>query len=324
MLIGAHVPITGGLHHAPATGRAVGAEAIQVFTRNQVQWSARPLADAEVEAFRDALRTSGVRAVLAHGSYLVNLASPLPEFLEKSRRTFLAEIERCHRLGIPYFAFHPGAHMGAGADEGVRAVARSLDWALERAEGLAVTPLLEATAGQGTTLGSRFQELAAILDHTRQRDRLGVCLDTCHLLAAGYDLIRPEGHEAALADFARIVGFERLKALHLNDAKCPLGSGLDRHAPIGRGCLGFEALRRLVNEPRFQGLPAVVETPGPLAAWKREIAFLKRLRGTASVPAGLRAPARPRPERRSPARPDRRSPGRRPAVHDERRARAAR
>jgi len=279
-LLGAHVPVSGGLEKAAANARAIGAEAIQIFTRNQVQWAARPVADEEARGFAQAMAGSGVALVVAHGSYLVNLASPDEALLRGSRDAFFAELQRCAALGIPYLVFHPGAHLGAGEDAGVRAVARSLDEVLGRDRALGVMPLLEVTAGQGTSLGHRFEHLAEILSRSRHGDRLGVCLDTCHLFAAGHDIASPRGYEATLRDLDRTLGMARVRAVHLNDAKKGLGSRLDRHAPVGEGCLGLPAFRRLVNDSRFRGVPMVVETPGPLARWKRKLQLLKRLRRT--------------------------------------------
>jgi len=290
MYLGAHVPVTGGLANAPGHGRAVGAEAIQIFTRNQMQWRCRPLADEEIGSFREALAGSGVRVALSHGSYLVNLASPSEEFLARSRECFRTEMERCHALGIPFLVFHPGAHMGRGEALGLRDLARSLDHVLERTEGLAVMPLLEVTAGQGTSLGHRFEHLAEVLERVRQPERLGVCLDTCHLFAAGYDLATPRGYEATFDAFRRTVGFGKLRAIHLNDSKRERGSRVDRHARAGEGRLGLATFRRIVNDRRFQGIPLVVETPGPLEEWKKELALL---RGLIRKAPRRRAAARP-------------------------------
>lgn len=277
MYIGAHVPVTGGLGNAPANGDAIGAEAIQIFTRNQMQWRCRPLGEDECGAFREALARSGVRIVLSHGSYLVNLASPVPDFLARSRECFRNEMERCHRLGIPYLVFHPGAHMGRGETAGLAGLAASLDRLLERAEGLDVMPLLEVTAGQGSSLGHRFEHLAEVFARVRAPERLGVCLDTCHLYAAGYDIATADGYERTMRDFQRVVGLPRLKAVHLNDSQKGRGSRVDRHARAGEGVLGLEPFRRIVNDRRFRGIPLVVETPGPLAEWKKEIARIRRL-----------------------------------------------
>jgi len=277
MHLGAHVPITGGVFNAPGLAQAIGAESIQIFTRNQMQWACRPLREEEAAAFREAVAKSGVKRVLTHGSYLMNLASPNPEFLARSRDCLVTEIERCHQLAIPYVVLHPGAHMGQGEEAGLSAIARSLDTVLERTRGLDVMPLLEATAGQGSCLGHRFEHLAAIFDRVREPDRVGVCLDTCHLYAAGYDLASPEGYERTLRDFGRMVGLRKLKAIHLNDSKRERGSRVDRHARAGEGVMGLETFARIVNDRRFRGLPLVVETPGPLAEWKKEIARLRGL-----------------------------------------------
>ena len=296
MHLGAHVPITGGVFNAPGNGQAIGAEAIQIFTRNQMQWACRPLAAEEAARFREAVAASGVRRVLTHGSYLMNLASPNPEFRKKSRDCLVTEIERCDQLGIPYVVLHPGAHMGQGEDEGLTAIARSLDAVLERTEGREVMPLLEVTAGQGSCLGYRFEHLAAVFDRVREPDRVGVCLDTCHLYAAGYDLASPAGYERTLRDFQRIVGLRKLKAIHLNDSKRERGSRVDRHARAGEGAMGLETFARIVNDRRFRGLPLVVETPGPLAEWKKEIARLRALVRPEGRRRRARAPAR-RPRR---------------------------
>ena len=280
MLPGAHVPTRGGLQQAPHNGHRIGAEAIQVFTRNQVQWAARPISGAEQEAFRQALKGSGVRQVLCHGSYLVNLASPDAAARRRSRSAFLAEMKRCHALGIRHLIFHPGAHMGAGERAGLRTLTRSLDQVLDQASTLDVMPLLEVTAGQGTYLGHRFEHLAEVIAAARHGDRLGVCLDTCHMLAAGYDIASARGYAATFREFERVVGLDRLHAFHLNDARQGLGSHLDRHAPLGAGHVGLAAFRRLVNDARFQGLPMILETPGGLEAWEEELALLRRLRKT--------------------------------------------
>jgi deoxyribonuclease-4 len=286
-LVGAHVPTTGGVPNAPANGAAVGATAIQIFTRNQRQWACKPLGREETAAFRTALRGSGVRAVLAHASYLINLASVVPDFLEKSRAALVEELRRCHHLGIPYAVVHPGAHMGTGEKAGLDAVARSLDHVLRRTRGRTATPLLEVTAGQGTCLGHTFEQLAGILDRVKEPERVGVCLDTCHLHAGGYDIVSTEGWERTMDSFSRTVGLRKLKAIHLNDAKSARGSRLDRHERAGRGQLGLEAFRRILNDPRLAGIPMVVETPGPIEEWRKEIEVLR----------GLLAPPAARPRR---------------------------
>ena len=274
-LLGAHVPTAGGLHHAPAHGRDIGATAIQVFTRNQRQWAARPLEKDEATAFREALAESGVRAVMAHGSYLVNLASPDPTLSARGREAFRVEMERCHALGIPSLVFHPGAHLGAGDEAGLRTVARGLDAVFAACRRAAVMPLVEITAGQGSCVGHRFEHLAEILTRVKSPERVGVCLDTCHLFAAGYDIATPRGYDKTLAEFDRVVGLGKLRAMHLNDSRTPMGSRVDRHAPIGEGSLGLRTFRRLLADPRLRDVPKVLETPGGLEAWRREIALLR-------------------------------------------------
>ena len=291
MLLGAHVSTAGGVPNAPRSGRTIGATAIQVFTRNHRQWACKPLARGEAAAFREALAGSGVRIVLSHASYLINLASVVPDFLAKSRTALALEIRRCHHLGIPHTIVHPGAHMGVGEKAGLDAVARSLDHVLGRTRGRDVMPLVEVTAGQGSCLGHSFEQLAGILDRLKEPERVGVCLDTCHLNASGYDIVSAEGYEETMESFSRIVGLAKLKAIHLNDAKSARGSRLDRHERAGRGQLGLPAFRRILNDPRLRGVPMVVETPGPVEEWKKEIALLR----------GLVAPATPRPQKRATA-----------------------
>ncbi|HET9315711.1 MAG TPA: deoxyribonuclease IV [Vicinamibacteria bacterium] len=284
-LLGAHVPTAGGLHNAPAHGHDIGATAIQVFTRSQRQWAARPLEHEEAASFRAALAASGVRSVMSHASYLINLASPDPALSERGREAFRVEMTRCHALGIPLLVFHPGAHLGAGEDEGVRAVARSLDVVLTACRGARVTPAIELTAGQGSCVGHRFEHLAEMLARVKSPDRVAVCLDTCHLYAAGYDIATPRGYEKTLAEFDRVVGLDKLRAIHLNDSRKPLGSRVDRHAPIGEGFLGLRTFRRLLADPRLRDVPKVLETPGGLEAWRRELALLRGLRPRARRPA---------------------------------------
>ncbi len=278
-LIGAHVPVTGGLSLAPPRAVEMGATAMQVFTRNHMQWRAKEMSDLEARSFREAFRRSGVGAVLAHASYLVNLAATNPQFLAQSRDTLAAEVSRCHALGIPQVVVHPGAHMGAGEAAGLRAVAESLDEVLERTRGQHVMVLLEVTAGQGSCLGHRFEHLAAMADAVKQPRRVGVCLDTCHLHAAGYDIVSPRGYERTIEELDQVVGLHRVKAIHLNDSHRERGCRVDRHARAGEGVLGLRALARIVNDPRLAPLPMVVETPGPVDQWRAEIALLRGLVG---------------------------------------------
>jgi deoxyribonuclease-4 len=278
-LLGAHMSIAGGLHLALERGRALDCSAVQIFLKNQRQWAARPLGDAEARAFRDARRATGIPAVFAHGSYLINLASPDPAAWRQAVDAFTDELERAEALGLACVAVHPGSHLGTGAEAGVARVAAAVAESLRRTRGARVRVALENTAGAGGTVGRTFAELGAILDRLDRPRRVGVCLDTCHLFAAGYDIRAAAGYQAATAECAARVGVERVLAFHLNDARAALGSGLDRHEHIGRGRLGREAFRRLLNDPRFAGVPKVLETPKEPepAADRRNLAVLRRL-----------------------------------------------
>jgi deoxyribonuclease-4 len=278
--LGAHMSIAGGLHLALERGRALDCFAVQIFVKNQRQWAARPLGDAEARAFRAARRATGIPAVFAHGSYLVNLASPAPAAWRQAVDAFTDELERAEALGLSCVAIHPGSHLGTGAEAGIGRVAAAVGEALRRTRGCRVRIALENTAGAGGTLGRTFAELGAMLDRVGRARRVGVCVDTCHLFAAGYDIRTPAGYGAAVAECARAVGLDRVLAFHLNDARVPLGSGLDRHEHIGRGALGLAPFRRLLHDRRFAAVPKVLETPKDPepAADRRNLAVLRRLR----------------------------------------------
>ena len=252
---------------------------MQLFTRSARQWALRPLAEDEVRAFAAARAATGIRALLAHDSYLPNPAAPVASLRARSVRELIAELERCERLGIPYLVAHPGAHCGAGEDAGLRTAARSLGEVLEACRGFTATIALENTAGQGTQIGWRFEQLGRLCAETRGGERLRVCLDTEHAFAAGYDLRSAAGYAAALAELDANLGIDRIVAFHLNDAKCALGGRLDRHEHIGRGGLGLGAFRRLLRDRRFAGLPMCIETPkgADLAEDRRNLAVLRSL-----------------------------------------------
>jgi deoxyribonuclease-4 len=262
--LGAHMSIAGGVSKALERGHSIGWQAIQIFTRNQRQWRSKPLAAQEIERFHTKQAQTGIRPVVAHDSYLINLGSPDDALWEKSLRAYIVELRRCQALGIPYLVMHPGSHVGSGEEAGLRRVASALDRAHDATPDATVMTLLETTAGQGTNLGHRFEHLAAIREAVQNPDRVGVCFDTCHAFAAGYDLRTPETYAATMAEFDRILGLETLRCLHLNDCKRELGSNVDRHEHIGQGALGLEAFRLLMNDPRLAGLPGLLETPkGP-------------------------------------------------------------
>jgi len=259
LLIGVHVSIAGGIDLSVSRAEALGCTAMQIFTKNASQWRAKPLAVTEARAFHRALAASKIRSVIAHDSYLINLASPPGETRNKSLAAFGDELERCALLGVPYLVMHPGAHLGDGEETGIARVAEAFReiFAATPAE---VTVLLENTAGQGTYLGRSFEQLAAIMEQV-PNGRFGICFDTCHAYAAGYDIATAAGCEAVLADFDRILGLNQLKAFHFNDSRKGLASHVDRHEGIGDGTLGTEVFRTLLRDSRFADVPKILETP---------------------------------------------------------------
>jgi deoxyribonuclease-4 len=252
---------SGGLHRAFGQGEQAGCDVIQIFSKNQQQWRARPLADDEIAKFLAEQERSRIPAKMVHDSYLINLGSPDDALWEKSTAAFREELDRCAALGIPYLVTHPGAHMGSGEDAGLARVGAALDRLFAEGAGAGVTVLIETTAGQGTHLGYRFEHLARLIEGSAHPERLGLCVDTCHIFAAGYEIRTPEGYEATFAELDRLVGLERVRAFHVNDSQKDFGSRVDRHAHIGAGQIGPEAFRMLVNDPRFADRPMVLETP---------------------------------------------------------------
>jgi len=261
MLLGAHISIAGGIDKAVLRGQKIGCETIQIFTKNNHRWMAPPLKDETVEKWYHNLAETGIAPVVAHDSYLINLASPDDALWQKSLEAFVIEMARCDRLDIPYLVMHPGSHTGSGEEAGLRRIATALDLAFARLPDTRVTVLLETTAGQGTSLGYRFEHLAQIMALAAAGDRLAVCFDTCHVLAAGYEIRTPEGYARTFRQFDRTIGLERLKVFHANDSKRELGSRVDRHEHIGRGHIGLQGFRLLVNDARFRHHPMLLETP---------------------------------------------------------------
>jgi deoxyribonuclease-4 len=260
-LFGAHKSIAGGLHNAMIAAQELGCQAVQLFTKSCQQWKATDLTNEEIATFRRAFRKSGVRLAMAHDCYLINLASPLEALYRQSLEAFIVECLRAEQLGLRYLVTHPGSHLDAGEEAGLARVVKALDEVHERCPSYRVQVLLEVTAGQGSNLGHRFEHLAKILSLVKEPKRLGVCLDTCHIFAAGYALSPQREYLATMRAFDQIIGLKRLRAFHLNDSQKPLGSRVDRHAHIGRGCMGLEPFRLLVNDPRFRRHPMVLETP---------------------------------------------------------------
>lgn len=272
---GAHVSASGGVENAPLNAHTIGATAFALFTKNQRQWTAAPLSPKSIEAFGENCRTDHYQPaqILPHDSYLINLGHPDEEGLRKSRAAFLDEMRRCEQLGLDRLNFHPGSHLGQiTIEECLRRVAESINLTLAATRG--VTAVIENTAGQGSNVGFAFEHLAAIIERVEDKSRVGVCIDTCHAFAAGYDLRTREACDATFAELERVVGFGYLKGMHLNDAMKILGSRVDRHTPLGEGMIGMECFRYIASDKRFDGIPLILETPDE-ARWSEEIAKLK-------------------------------------------------
>jgi deoxyribonuclease-4 len=260
-LFGAHMSIAGGCHEALRIAAEHHCDTVQLFTKNSNQWIGKPLTEDDVTIFKAKLKQAKLKFPTAHDSYLINLASPDDVLYRKSIEAFVDEVERAERLGLSYLVTHPGAHVGSGDDAGLKRVAEAIDETHRRCAGYKVKILLEATAGQGSTLGHRFEHLATIITQVDDVKRLGVCVDTCHVFAAGYELAPRAKYEATLQEFDHLVGLKWLKLFHLNDSKKPLGSRVDRHEHLGKGHLGLEPFRLIVNDPRFRKHPMILETP---------------------------------------------------------------
>ncbi len=279
-LLGVHCSIAGGVENAPLAGDALGCTAIQLFTTNNQQWRPHPISDASAAAFRENMRCTRVRVAFAHAIYLINLAAPDRSVHARSLRAMVGELERAQLLGLPFVVVHPGAPKDRGRDWGVRRVAESIDRVIEKTPGSRVRIALETTAGLGSTLGGRFEELAAIIDRVGDKRRVAVCFDTCHAFAAGYDIATKLGYAKSWKQFDRTVGFKRLVALHLNDSQTELGSRRDRHEQLGEGRIGRAGFRLLMNDARLAHLPMVIETPKVVEGQERDpinLGFLRRL-----------------------------------------------
>ncbi len=275
-LLGAHMSVAGGIDKAINRGLSIGCSAIQIFVKNNNQWFGKPLTEDEIQRFVAEKKQSNL-FVFAHAGYLINLAAPPSDNLEKSRRSMLEELERCEGLKLPFIVLHPGSHLGKGEGQGIGQVTNHLNELIEKTKGFKVKIALETTAGQGSNLGYKFSNLAEIIAGIKAPERIGVCFDTCHSFAAGYELNTKEGYLATWKEFERTIGLDKLLAFHLNDSKTGLGSKKDRHEHIGRGELGLEPFRFLMNDKRFENLPMVLETPkGP--EMKEDIENLNILR----------------------------------------------
>lgn len=275
--VGAHVSTSGGVQNAPLNAQKIGARALALFTRNQRQWKSKPLTEENIRLFKENLEKSGIRPehVLPHDSYLINIGSPDMEVRTKSLDALYDETSRAEQLGIHYLNFHPGSHLRKMSEEEcLKVIADGMNEVLGKTRGVAL--LIEGTAGQGSNVGYRFEHLAAIIEGVEDKSRVGVCLDTCHTFAAGYDIQSVEGYARTMEEFASIVGFGYLKGAHLNDSKFGLGTKKDRHDGIGKGLLGIEGFRNVMNDPRFDDIPMVLETNDP-ERWAEEIKLLYSL-----------------------------------------------
>ena len=273
--VGAHVSSSGGVENAPLNARAIGATAFALFTKNQRQWVAAPLTKQSIRLFKERCAENGYlpTQILPHDGYLINLGHPEPEALEKSRTAFLDEMQRCEQLALDRLNFHPGSHLRQITEEAsLNLIAESINITLDKTTGVAA--VIENTAGQGSNLGYKFEHLKYIIDRVEDKSRIGVCFDTCHAYAAGYDLVTLEAFNKTFAEFDRIIGFSYLKGMHLNDAKKTLGSRVDRHDNIGAGCMGKDTFRFIMKDPRFNNLPLILETPDE-SLWPQEIEELK-------------------------------------------------
>jgi deoxyribonuclease-4 len=259
--LGAHESIAGGMYKASDRAQSVGCDSVQIFVKPNRAWAVKPLTEKDVDLFKAKAVSTDIQPVVGHASYLLNLGTPDDTLWEKSIDTLIVELQRCEALGVPYLVLHPGSHVGTGEEVGLARVAHALGKVHASTPDLHTQILLETTAGQGSSLGYRFEHLAWLMDNALDGERLGVCLDTCHVFAAGYELRTPDGYVATMGEFDRVVGLEWLQAIHLNDSKGDLGSHKDRHDHIGKGYIGLAGFRHILNDARLAGLPALLETP---------------------------------------------------------------
>jgi deoxyribonuclease-4 len=291
--VGPHVSAAGGVENAPLNAAKLEATAFGLFTKNQRQWIAKPLTSESIERFKANMTECGFTAntVLPHDSYLINVGSPDDDLWKKSLDALIDELERVEQLGLRYLNFHPGSHVNRlSEEECLERIARAMNIAIERTRTAVL--VIEGTAGQGSNVGNTFEHLKTLIDLSSDPDRVGVCLDTCHMFAAGYDIRTPKAYETTMGEFDRVVGMKWLRGMHLNDSKVELGSRKDRHHSIGRGLLGFEAFRLIMNDPRLDGIPIILETIDD-TVWAQEVALLRGLEGKKRVPRDFAPPDPP-------------------------------
>jgi deoxyribonuclease-4 len=275
LLIGAHTSAAGGAYNALLEGKTIGATTIQLFTANQKRWDSKPLEQDAIDKWKDTLAETGLKKIMSHDSYLINLGAPDAENLRKSRIAFREEVIRCKQLGITFLNFHPGAAINGSEEECLDRIVKSLLDVEDILDHSGTRLLLEATAGQGSSVGHRFEHLAYILEKVHKRLPIGICIDTCHIFVAGYDLRTAQACDATLKEFDRVVGLKHLYAFHMNDSVKELGSRVDRHAPLGKGEIGIECFQFLMRDPRTQAIPKYLETPDGPPLWVKEIQMLR-------------------------------------------------
>jgi len=261
ILLGAHMSIAGGVHRAVERAASIGCTTMQMFVKNNNQWRGKTLEAEDIATYKKLLRESSIGPVVVHDTYLINLCATNNDILQKSREALKDELDRCETLDVDYLNFHPGSHMGAGEEDGMKRIAESLNMIHEQTVGYRVKSVIETTAGQGTAIGYRFEHLRQIIDLVEQQERMAVCVDTCHIFAAGYDIVTEAGYEQTFNEFDSIIGLDRLVAFHVNDAKRERGSRIDRHEHIGKGTIGKAGFRLLMNDARFTAIPKILETP---------------------------------------------------------------
>lgn len=275
--LGIHVSISGGIHLAPQRARAIGCDAMQIFSKNQRQWKSHPLQKEVISLFKENLKDEKIKIACVHTSYLINLGTPDNEKLKKSREAFLIEVQRTKALDIPFLIFHPGSHLGDGEDKCLKRISKSLDWIIEQESQQNVKILLETTAGQGTNVGYRFEHLRDIISYLKYPEHIGICYDTCHTFAAGYDIRKKNAYRTTFNLFDSVIGLDKLYLFHLNDSKNDLGTRIDRHEHIGDGFIGKEGFRLLLNDSRFRKFPMILETPGGENFYPQNLQTLKKL-----------------------------------------------
>jgi deoxyribonuclease-4 len=277
-LVGAHISISGGFYKAVERAEKIGAATMQIFTKNNKAWLGSKISNEEETRFKKAYKHSKLSNIMAHTAYLINIASANKNIRKKSVTSLKHELERCEQLGIPYLVLHPGSHVGAGEEAGIKKIIKNLDKVLAKANGKTKI-LLETMSGQGTGLGYKFEQIKRIISECKHKKLIGVCLDTCHIFSAGYDIRSEDEYEKTMKRFSRIIGMGRLKAIHINDSKNELGSRKDRHANLGKGKIPLKAFRLIMNDKRLQKIPKVLETPGDATGeiYKKEISKLKRM-----------------------------------------------